>query len=119
MWSSNWPSPSRYPWRALGIRCGALLIDSMPPASTTSADPARNMSCASMAAFMPEPHILLRVVACTSVGSPAPSTAWRAGACPSPANRQHPISASCAASGCRPACRTAAASAWAPSCGAL
>src|ERR1700735_5284832 len=36
---------------------------SMPPATTTSAEPARKRSWAIMAAFMPEPHILLMVVA--------------------------------------------------------
>jgi hypothetical protein len=37
------------------------------------ADPARILSCASIAAFMPDPHILLMVVAPTESGSPAPT----------------------------------------------
>ena len=43
---------------------------SMPPATMTSPVPARSASWASITAFMPEPHILLRVVAGTSFGRP-------------------------------------------------
>jgi hypothetical protein len=70
---------------------GALDIDSMPPATTTSAVPATSMSCAMIAACMPDPHILLTVEAATDSGKPAPSAACRAGACPSPAGSTHPI----------------------------
>ena len=38
--SMAWPWPSRSPSRAPGSRYGQLLIDSMPPATTTSASPA-------------------------------------------------------------------------------
>ena len=38
-----------------------------------------------MAAFMPDPHILLMVVQPTLSGMPAPRLAWRAGAWPWPA----------------------------------
>ena len=40
-----------------------------------------------MAAFMPEPHILLIVVQPVASGRPAPSAAWRAGAWPWPAGQ--------------------------------
>ena len=58
---------------------------SMPPATTTSTSPSRSPSAASITAFMPEPHTLLRVVQGTLSGSPALSAACRAGACPTPA----------------------------------
>ena len=45
------------PLRA-NIRCGALVMLSMPPATITSALPAASMSCANIIARMPEPHIL-------------------------------------------------------------
>ena len=73
------------------------------------------MSCASIAAFMPEPHILLIVVAPVASGSPAPSAAWRAGAWPWPAGSTQPISTSSIASGATPARSTAARIAAAPS----
>ena len=46
----------------LWIMCGALVIDSMPPATTTVAEPALIRSWPSMTAFMPEPQTLLIVV---------------------------------------------------------
>jgi len=67
-----------------------LVIDSMPPATMMSLLPAMSRSLQSIAAFMPEPHILLMVVAPAEIGRPAPSIAWRAGAWPWPANRQLP-----------------------------
>lgn len=53
---------------------------SMPPATISWAEPASSMSCANIAARMPEPHILLTVVQPVACGSCAPSAAWRAGA---------------------------------------
>ena len=47
-----------------------MLMLSMPPATTTSAEPARRRSLASIAAFMPEPHILLTVVAPAAMRQP-------------------------------------------------
>jgi len=91
---------------------------SMPPATTISADPARMRSWASIAAFIPEPHILLTVVAPTPIGSPAPSAAWRAGAWPWPAGSTQPISASSTSSPLSPARDSAAEIAVAPSLGA-
>ena len=63
---------------------------SMPPATTMSALPARMMSCASIVAFMPEPHIFDNVVQWVDSGRPPFSEAWRAGAWPCPAMRQLP-----------------------------
>ena len=40
---------------------------SIPPATTIAADPATMASCASIVAFIPEPHILLTVVAPAAV----------------------------------------------------
>ena len=91
---------------------------SMPPATITELVPARSRSCASMAAFMPEPHILFTVVQPTASGRPAPMLAWRAGACPWPAARTLPMITSSMSSGAMPARSTAARIAAAPSCGA-
>ena len=64
--------------------------------------PASSRSWASMAAFIPEPHILFTVVAPAESCKPAPSAACRAGACPSPAGSTQPISTSSTDSGeCR------------------
>ena len=71
-----------------------MVIDSMPPATTMSALPAAMRSCASIVAFMPEPHTLLIVVAPVASGRPAPRMAWRAGAWPWPACSTLPISTS-------------------------
>ncbi len=92
---------------------------SMPPATTTSAEPARKRSVATIAAFMPEPHILLTVVQPAPSGRPAPSEAWRAGACPWPAGRTQPIRTSSTLSAATPARTTAADTARAPSAGAV
>src|SRR5882672_1604611 len=93
-------------------------MDSMPPATTTSALPAARMSCASIAAFMPEPHILLTVVQPVPSGSPAPSDAWRAGAWPWPAGSTQPMMTSLTSSAPILARSTAARIAAAPSSGA-
>ena len=71
MWSSISVLPYLMPVREPLSRCGALVIDSMPPATTTFAEPALMMSCASMIAFMPEPQTLLMVVAPAASGMSA------------------------------------------------
>ena len=91
---------------------------SMPPATTMFAEPAAMRSQASIAAFMPEPHILLTVVAPTPTDKPAASAACRAGAWPRPAASTQPISASSTASPSSPARASAAQIAAAPSAGA-
>src|SRR5512138_933122 len=71
-----------------------------------------------MAAFMPEPHILLTVVAPVASGRPAPIAAWRAGAWPWPAGSTQPMITSWTSSGRTRARSTAARIAAAPSSGA-
>src|SRR6266850_1239029 len=119
MWSITCPWPMRRPPRAFGSRYGALVIDSMPPATMTSALPVARMSCASIAAFIPEPHILFTVVQPLPSGSPAPSDAWRAGAWPWPAGSTQPMRTSWTSSAPILARSTAARIAAAPSSGAM
>ena len=87
---------------------------SMPPATMISLVPASSRSWASMAAFMPEPHILLTVVQPADSGRPAPSDAWRAGAWPWPAGSTQPMITSSTLSALMPARSTAAWMAAAP-----
>jgi len=58
---------------------GARLIFSMPPATTTSAVPAQIAWAASPTVSIPVPLALFTVYVATSMGSPASSTAFRAG----------------------------------------
>src|SRR5690606_21902069 len=88
-------------------RCGALVIDSMPPATTTFAEPALIASWASITAFIPDPQTLLMVVQPADTGMPAPSEACRAGAWPRPAGSTQPMITSSTWSGARPACSSA------------
>ena len=76
--SSSCPWPRRRPLRRPRMTCGAWLMLSMPPVSTTSASP-RSISCAPLiAAWMPDPHNRLTVSAGTSIGRPALSPTCRA-----------------------------------------
>src|SRR5690348_8823700 len=93
-------------------------MDSMPPATMTSLVPATMRSCASIAAFIPEPHILFTVVQPAASGSPAPIDAWRAGAWPWPAGSTQPMMTSWMSSGCRCVRSSAVRIAAAPGCGA-
>src|SRR5690348_4707500 len=97
--------------------CGALVIDSMPPATTTLAEPALIRSWPSMMAFMPEPQTLLSVVQPVEGGSPAANAACRAGAWPRLAGNTQPISTSPTSPGAMPDCCSAAPMAAAPSLG--
>src|SRR5204862_2487348 len=99
-----------------GSRDGALLIDPSPPASTILVVPERIGSAASTPGFRPEPHIVLRVVAGAAIGTPAPSAACRAGACPRPAGSTHPMITSCTSPAPMPALSIAALIAALPSC---
>ena len=74
MWSNSCVAPYFTPLRA-NIRCGALVMLSMPPATTTSALSALSMSWPNIIARMPEPHIFDSVTAPADCGSPAASTA--------------------------------------------
>ena len=97
--------------------CGALVIDSMPPATTTSAEPALIRSWPSMIAFMPEPQTLLIVVQPVPTGRSAPSDAWRAGAWPRLAGSTQPMITSVTSAGATPDWSSAARMAVAPSLG--
>src|SRR3954468_3445367 len=90
----------------------------MPPATMTSNEFTASKSCANIAAFIPEPHILFTVVQPAASGSPAPSEACRAGAWPWPAGSTQPMMTSCTSSGRMPERSTAARIAAAPSSGA-
>ncbi len=87
---------------------------SMPPATTISAEPATMRSCANIAAFIADPHILLTVVQPAASGTPALSEACRAGAWPCPAGRTLPMITSCTSSGATPERSIAALIATAP-----
>src|SRR3989442_855043 len=93
-------------------------MDCMPPATMISFVPQARRSCANIAAFIPEPHILFTVVQPAARGRPAPSEAWRAGAWPCPAGSTQPMITSCTSSGEILARSTAARIAAAPSSGA-
>src|SRR5712691_6452974 len=90
----------------------------MPPATMISFVPQAKRSCANIAAFIPEPHILFTVVQPAASDRPAPSEAWRAGAWPCPAGSTQPMITSCTSSGEILARSTAARIAAAPSSGA-
>src|SRR5258706_2447653 len=107
------------PPRPLGSRCGALVIDSMPPETTIVAWPEEISSAAIIVAFMPEPHIWLMVVAGVALSRPAASAACRAGAWPWPAWSTLPKIRSSTSLGFTPACSIAALMATAPSCDAV
>ena len=64
----------------------------------------------------PERHTLLMVVACTVIGMPAATAAWRAVIWPCPAWRTWPIKTSSTSSGATPARSRAARMATPPSC---
>src|SRR6267378_7526608 len=93
-------------------------MDSMPPATMISLVPEARRSCANIAAFIPEPHILFTVVQPAASGKPAPREAWRAGAWPCPAGSTQPMITSCTSAGEILARSTAARIAAAPSSGA-
>ena len=71
MWSRIVTSPYLKPLRDFSSRCGAWLIDSWPPATTTSNSPARISWSASAMASMPDRQTLLMVSAGTFIGMPA------------------------------------------------
>src|SRR5699024_492891 len=69
----------------LGSKCGALVIDSMPPATITSNSPAVMSWSARAIASRPDRQTLLIVTEGTSMGTPALTAAWREGIWPAPA----------------------------------
>ena len=84
-------SPYLKPAREPISRCGARVIDSMPPATTILNSPARISWSASAMASSPDRHTLLIVMAGTSIGMPAGTAACRAGICPTPACSTWPM----------------------------
>ena len=111
--------PSAAPRGCAARRYGALLIDSMPPATAISMSPVAIPCAASITAFRPEPQTLLIVSAATWSASPPLSAAWRAGFCPLPAWMTLPMMHSSTSAGSMPARATASRTASAPSCGAV
>src|SRR5215468_1210479 len=87
---------------------------SIPPATMICPLPTASASCASIAASIAEPHILLTVVQPVAVGSPALSAACRAGAWPWPAGRTQPMTTLSTAFGSTRARSSAALIATAP-----
>ncbi len=73
--SASSAEPYLMPLRAAGSRCGALVIDSMPPATTTSNSPALISWAARAIASSPDRHTLLIVSAGTVIGIPAAAAA--------------------------------------------
>src|SRR5579871_290830 len=107
------------PARAVGNKYGALVIDSMPPATITSPLPVWIACAASPTAFRPDPQTLLIVMAATLSGNPPRSAACRAGFCPRPAETTFPMTTSSICAGSTPARDTASRTEMAPSCGAV
>ena len=77
--------PYLTPVRPLGSRCGARVIDSIPPATTTSNSPARISWAASAIASRPDRQTLLMVSEGTVRGIPPATAACRDGIWPAPA----------------------------------
>ena len=84
-------SPYLKPSRDFGSRCGALVIDSMPPATTISNSPARISWSASAIALRPDRQTLLIVIDGTFIGMPPATAAPRAGIWPAPARMTWPM----------------------------
>ena len=63
-------SPYLKPSRDFGSRCGALVIDSMPPATMMSCTPARISASAVAIALTPDRQTLLMVIDGSDIGRP-------------------------------------------------
>src|SRR6478609_7391536 len=107
-------SPNANPAREPSTRCGAFVIDSWPPATTTSASPVRTSRAASITAVRPDRHSLLIVTVGTSQPMPARIDAWRAGPCLPPAWTTWPTITASTWSGRTPAAASAPRIACAP-----
>ncbi len=116
--STSVPLPIRRPVRPFSRRYGAFDMDSIPPATATSYSPAWMALPTSITARMPEPHTLWTVTQGTVFGTPAPSEACRAGACPIPAWRTLPKTTCSTSPGATPARASAALMATDPRAGA-
>ena len=91
MWSRSVTLPYLKPSRLFSSKCGALVIDSWPPATTTSNSPARMSWSAKAMASSPERQTLFTDSAGTVIGMPALTAACRAGIWPSPAYNTWPM----------------------------
>ena len=91
VWSSSVTSPNLKPALDPRSRCGAFVMDSMPPATTTSYSPALISWSASAMASRPDRQTLLMVMAGTSMPIPPTTAACRAGSCPHPACSTWPM----------------------------
>jgi hypothetical protein len=83
--STSSAEPYLIPLRAAGSRCGALVIDSIPPATTMSNSPALISWAASAMASSPDRQTLLIVIEGTVIGMPAATAACLDGIWPAPA----------------------------------
>ena len=95
-----------------------MLIDSVPPATITSTNPAFTPSTACTTAVRPEPHTRFTVSPGTVWDSPACSAACRATFIPCPACSTQPRITSPTSSPVMPARAMASRTTIAPSCGA-
>ena len=84
-------SPYLTPHLRFLTRYGALLMFSIPPATTSSLSPALIDCAASITPLSPDPQTLLTVNAPTLTGIPAKMADCRAGFCPNPAETTLPI----------------------------
>ena len=98
MESTNLVSPILVPFRMCD-RCGAIDMDSMPPATMTLASPLAICCKPSATDRRPEPQSWFMPHAVFSCGMPAAMAACRAGFCPSPPARTWPRMTSSTSSG--------------------
>src|SRR5699024_10555534 len=110
-------APYFHPAREPMSRCGAWDIDSMPPATTTSASPEVIIRAASITAVRPDRHTLFTLCAGVAQPIPAPSAACRAGFWPEPAGSTCPMITASTTAGSTPPRSSAPTIAAEPSCG--
>ncbi len=89
--STSSAGPYLVPVREFGSRCGARLMDSMPPATITSYSPSLISCAASAMASRPDRQTLLTVRPGTLMLMPAATAACRAVICPAPACSTWPM----------------------------
>ena len=95
-------------------QCGAMDMDSWPPATMMDASPVWICCMPIATARRPEPHSWLRPQEVVSCGMPAAMAAWRAGFWPWPADRIWPITTSSTSRPSTPARASASRMAIAP-----
>jgi hypothetical protein len=112
MWSSIVTLPNFVPVREPLSRCGALVIDSMPPATTTLAEPALIRVVREHHGLHARAADLVDGQGAGGGGDLRAMAAWRAGAWPRPAGSTQPMMTSSTWSGARPAWSRAPAMRW-------